>query len=307
MENRNHLQKIIRKRRENSVMIFGNKRDEVIENIHRAAESGDFYATVEPEDPVLTEQQSQAIIDKYVQSRNTLGFKCKTLIARLIANVATWFINRNAEIVGLDKVPNTTKGAILTSNHFSQLDNTPVRHLVKKLGKKRINIVSKVSNLAMTGFFGFMMNYTDIIPIGTDIHSYQRNFLSILSDLLNKNEFVLIYPEQEMWFNYRKPRPVKRGAYYYAAKLDVPIISCFIEMRDLQKKDNNEDFYKVKYIIHVLGALYPDPNKTVKQNSIDMCNADYELKKAAYEKAYGKPLSYTFEPNDIAGWTGAVK
>lgn len=288
-------------------MIIGNKRDEVIENIHRAAEIGDFYTTVEPNDPVLTEQQSKEIIDNYLQSRNKLGFKCKTLTARCMANIATWLLNRNTEIVGLDKLPNTTKGAILTSNHFSPTDNTPVRHLVKKLGKKRINIVSKVSNLAMTGIFGFLMNYADIIPIGADVHSYQREFLSILNELLNKNEYILIYPEQEMWFNYRKPRPVKRGAYYYAAKLGAPIISCFVEMQDLPDKDNNEDFYKVKYIIHILGTLYPDLNKTVKQNSIDMCNADYELKKAAYEKAYGKPLSYTFEPHDIAGWTGAIK
>lgn len=287
-------------------MIIGSKRDEVIENIHRAAQTGDFYKTVEPDDPILTEQQSKEIIDNYVQNRKKLSFKCKTLIARFIANAATWFFNRNTEIVGLDKLPNTTNGAILTGNHFNPADNTPVRYLVKKLGKKRINIVSKVSNLAMSGFLGFLMNYADIIPIGADIHSYQREFLSILDELLSKNEYVLIYPEQEMWFNYRKPRPVKRGAYYYAAKLNTPIISCFVEIRDLPEKTKNEDFYKVKYIIHVLGTLYPDSNKTVKQNSIDMCNADYELKKAAYESIYGKPLSYTFEPQDIAGWTGAI-
>ena len=28
------------------------------------------------------------------------------------------------------------------------------------------------------------------------------------------------------------------------------------------------------------------------------------LKKAIYEKVYGKPLDYSFEPSDIAGWVG---
>ena len=44
--------------------------------------------------------------------------------------------------------------------------------------------------------------------------------------------------EQEMWFNYRKPRPPKRGAYYYAAKFNVPIVSFFVEIRDMDEKEN---------------------------------------------------------------------
>ena len=39
-----------------------------------------------------------------------------------------------------------------------------------------------------------------------------------------------------MWYNYRKPRPLKQGAYYYAAKNNVPIISCFTEIIDKEKK-----------------------------------------------------------------------
>ncbi len=33
-----------------------------------------------------------------------------------------------------------------------------------------------------------------------------------------------------------------------------------------------------------------------------MMKKDYKQKKEAYEKAYGKPLEYAFEPSDIAGW-----
>ena len=108
-----------------------------------------------------------------------------------------------------------------------------------------------------------------------------------------------------MWFNYRKPRPAKRGTYYFAARLNVPVISCFIEMQDLPEMDN-EEFHKVKFIVHVLDVLYPDPEKTDRENSIEMCEKDYALKRAAYEKAYGKPLDYTFESVDIAGWTGEL-
>ena len=50
---------------------------------------------------------------------------------------------------------------------------------------------------------------------------------------------------------------------------------------------------------------YPDPNLSVRENSIAMMNLDYEQRKEAYEQAYGKKLTYDFEPADIAGWVEA--
>ena len=108
-----------------------------------------------------------------------------------------------------------------------------------------------------------------------------------------------------MWFNYRKPRPMKRGAYYFAAKLQAPVVCCFVEMVELPQQDTDE-FCKIQYILHVLDTLYPDPDKSVRQNSVELCQKDQALKNAAYEKAYGKPLSYAFDPHDIAGWHGAA-
>ena len=35
-------------------------------------------------------------------------------------------------------------------------------------------------------------------------------FRTLMQRNLDRNRFILIYPEQEMWFNYRKPRPGKR-------------------------------------------------------------------------------------------------
>lgn len=287
-------------------MIIGDKRELVIENISTAAQNGDFHTKVEVGDPVLTHEESARIIETYLDKSDTISFRAKSYVARKIANLLTRTLNKNTEITGLENLEGLTGGAIITSNHFSPLDNTAVRHLTRKLGKKRINIVSQETNLAMPGIVGFLMNYADIIPIADNKHYMQRDFMSILSDLLKNDEYVLIYPEQEMWFNYRKPRPLKRGAYYYAAKLSVPVVSCFVQMQDLPEEDT-DGFYKVKYIIHILPTIYPDKNKTVKENSIEMCRLDYEQKKQAYEKAYGKPLVYDFEEDDIAGWMGSTR
>ena len=58
-----------------------------------------------------------------------------------------------------------------------------------------------------------------------------------------------------------------------------------------------------KYRLHILDVIYPDTSKSVKENSEEMCQKDYLLKKCAYEKIYAKPLTYDFEISDIAGWT----
>lgn len=286
-------------------MIIGKNRPAVIENIKNAAERGDFYAKVEIDDPVLTAEQSDEIIQNYLKSRKTFPFKIKSFLARRVANILTFTLNRKTDIVGIEKLHEIKGGAIITSNHFSPIENTVIRHLVKKLDKRRINIVCQVTNLAMTGAIGFLMNYGDTVPISDNFRYMQRDFSNVLAKLIEKDEYVLIYPEKEMWFNYRKPRKFKRGAYYYAARLNVPVISCFVEMQDLPQNDKG-DFNKVKYTVHILDVMYPDSNKTVKENSVEMCQKDYELKKEAYERAYNKPLIYTFDQHDIAGWTGTL-
>lgn len=282
-------------------MIIGNKREQVIENIRQATETGTFHVKVEMDDPVLTAEQRRILLQNYLKRRSTLRFRINNLIARQIANGATRELNRTTKIVGLENIRGIGGGAILTSNHFSPIDNTVVRTLAGKMGKKKLCIASQETNLAMPGWFGFLMNYADIIPIGTGFGYMSNHFEPMLKELLDENNYVLIYPEQEMWFNYRKPRPPRRGAYYYAAKFGVPVISCFVEIRTLRELDTPE-FHRVRYVMHVLPPLFPDPAKNVRENSIVMCGRDYRQKKAAYEAAYGKPLDYRFEPEDIAGW-----
>lgn len=282
-------------------MILGDKREEVIENIRKAAEAGSFHSKVEVGDPVLTDKEKESLLKNHLRDKKTLHFRINSWTARRIIGIATRQINKETMIAGLENIEEIRGGAIVTSNHFSPVDNTVVRTLVWKAGKKRLPIVSQETNLAMTGWVGFLMKYADVIPI-SGLHGYMsRKFGPTLKRELDKQRYVLIYPEQEMWFNYRKPRPFKRGAYYYAAKFQVPIISCFVEMADLEELDTPE-FHKIRYIMHVLPVIYPDSEKSVRDNSIAMCRQDYEQKKSAYEAAYGKPLDYQFHPEDIAGW-----
>ena len=287
-------------------MIIGENRKAVIENIKRYAESEQFHNKVEVKDPNLTAEQSRKITDNYIENRNRVLYKFKKCLGVWLAKAATCLINKDTEIIGLDKIPNDLGGVLITSNHFSPLENTVIRHLTNKLGRKDLGIISQTSNFAMKGLVGYLMNYADTIPISTEPRYLARDFLSLLKErLVDKKHAILLYPEQEMWFNYRKPRPPKDGAYFFASKLNVPIVSCFVEMVDLTEDDTPE-FKKVKYILHVLDVLYPDPQKSVRENTEFLSHTDYTLKKNCYESVYGKELTYTFENSDIAGWKGVL-
>ena len=206
----------------------------------------------------------------------------------------------NIEYVGLEKLKDFKGGAIITGNHYSPVDTIPIKELIKNEFNKELYIVSIASNLDLKPPLNFIINHQNIIPLKNTISYLNDKFKPELFNLLKKDEFILIYPEQEMWNNYRKPRPCKRGAYQFASEANVPVISLFTELVDTGISDD-KNFNKLKYVVHVLDIIKPDENLSVRQNSIEMSKKDYELKVKAYEKAYNKKLDYTFDYSDIAG------
>lgn len=282
-------------------MIIGKNKQAVIENIQRAVQEEQFQRKVEVDDPGLSAEEEQKILSRFPGRIQTAGYHLKNKTARGLVEAVTRGVNRNTEITGLEHLRQIHTGAIITSNHFNPLDNTAVRSALKKAGKNRLYIVSQAGNFAMKGVIGFVMNYADTIPLGKDQDYMTGAFPDLIRGILRSGQYVLIYPEQEMWFNYRKPRPLKRGAYYYAARFHVPVISCFVEQVEIKEKENDE-FNKVRYVVHILEPIFPDLQKSVRENSMEMMNRDYEQKRLAYEKAYGRKLTYEFEPGDIAGW-----
>lgn len=277
-------------------------REEVIKNIKSSCDQKQFHNKVETGDPVYTNEERRYMLKKYMRVRKSPYFKILNWIAGRTLDLITWYWNRNTEIQGLENLSNLHQSAIITSNHFNPSENTVIRLLSQKLKRGNLHIVSQDTNLAMTGLLGFYMNYVDIIPISPNRKYMKNDFPNLMSEALQKGQNILIYPEEEMWFNYRKPRPLKRGAYYYASILQAPIISCFVEIVDLPQWEK-EHFHRVKYILHVLPVIYPDKSLSNREDSKKMMEIDYRQKKEAYEKAYGKKLDYTFSNWDIAGWS----
>ena len=86
-----------------------------------------------------------------------------------------------------------------------------------------------------------------------------------------------------------------------AAKFNVPIIPCFVEMREIADEYEPNGFNKLKYTLHIMPPIYPDKNISLKENKDNLKQKDYELKKKAFEESYGREMTYDFNDKDIAG------
>ncbi|MFD1440366.1 MULTISPECIES: 1-acyl-sn-glycerol-3-phosphate acyltransferase [Lacticaseibacillus] len=272
----------------------------VIKNIERAVQDGRFNDKVEVNDPTLAPDAEKAVINHYLASQNTWRHRVNNVIVRTGMNLSARWLGHGIAVTGREHLAAVPGAAIVTSNHFSPVENLIVR---KALGMPRLFIVSQTTNLEMPGTLGYVFNNADILPISGDLNYLAHEFPTLLDTVLDRQHKVLIYPEQEMWYNYRKPRPPKRGAYYYAARFNVPVISCFVAIHTLAKQVSPA-FNKVSYSMQIMPSIFPDPTKSVRENSLAMMKQDYRQKCQAYERAYHRKLTYQFSQDDIAGWRG---
>ncbi|MBR4735551.1 MAG: 1-acyl-sn-glycerol-3-phosphate acyltransferase [Bacteroidales bacterium] len=281
-------------------------REEAIENIRKAASEGRFNDKTEPFDPSPDPAALKADILDYVSKLGTPGFKLKNFAARAIVDlwIKKWSDGVN-EIEGMENLDAVKGPAFITSNHFNPFDNGIHRTMARKAGRGRLVAISQGTNFVMPGLNGFILRNIDVIPLIQDASYMGGAFRELMGKSLDAGRFILIYPEQEMWFNYRKPRPGKRGAFLFAAEYGVPVVPTFVEMVDLPA-EVAPGFHDVKLILHVLPPIFPDPSKSARENSFLMCDSDYNARKSCYERCYARPLSYEFSPWDIAGWIPAV-
>lgn len=275
----------------------------VLDNIAMALQAGDHFRKVEVSDPEITAEDVKRVILPFDNEKRKFKNKILSCIARRIAEKETKKINKLTTIEGLENALRVRGGAMITCNHFNPMDNTVVRYMAMKCGKrKKLDIVIQERNVFMDGFFGFLMRNCNTMPVSQNTHYMARNFKPALKKKLNSGHHVLIYPEQEMWFNYKKPRDTRIGAYHFAAEFGVPIIPCFIEMSEYPGFDEN-GFQNIRYTLHIMPPIYPDPALSIRENREIMQATDMRLKKECYEQAYGVKLDEKFIPErDIAGY-----
>ncbi|NCA95351.1 MAG: 1-acyl-sn-glycerol-3-phosphate acyltransferase [Methanomicrobia archaeon] len=266
---------------------------EVKENIKNSLEKGELNSKVMINDHVVTTFERKQYIVSYDNTKRKITNKLKRVVATMIVNNITRKINKTTTIVGWENLHNYDGGAaIITANHFSPVDSTIVRHFANQIGKKRkLSIVVAESNIFMPGKLGWLLRNVNTMPFSSDFTYLEKNFNPSIKKRLGQKHLILFYPEQEMWPGYTKPRQLKPGAYHYASKFGVPVIPTFITM----KMERNS----IHYTMHILPIIYPDPNKSFKDNKEEMMRSDFDYKKRCYELFYKTELSYVFNEKDL--------
>ena len=78
------------------------------------------------------------------------------------------------------------------------------------------------------------------------------------------------------------------------ARATVPVLPVFITM-DETDRIGADGFPILAYTITFHPPIYPDAEKSIRENALEMCRKNYECCKATYESEYGIPLVYTTE------------
>ncbi len=197
------------------------------------------------------------------------------------------------EINGLENYKEVKGGAFITCNHFSPNDNYAVWRSIKgefKKGKRLYKVIREGNYTNFKGLFGFMFRHCNTLPLSSNTETMKK-FYNAVETLIKRGEKILIYPEQAMWWNYKKPRPLKNGAFRFSAKTFSPIIPAFITMENTNKI-GADGFNIPAYTVWFLPAIYPKENLSVKENTEYLKEENYRVWKELYEKVYKIPLKY---------------
>ena len=227
--------------------------------------------------------------------------KFSSKVSRRIANfVADHFFLRLIKkeklvidgVTGEEHLTALKNGAIVTCNHFHPYDNYAVFHCIRKaLPKKYLYKVIREGNYTnFPGLYGYFFRHCNTLPLSSNRRT-MMNFMSAVNTLLKNGESILIYPEQGMWWNYRKPRPFKIGGFKMAYRAGVPVLPTFITMTDDTRLD--ESGYPIqRYTVHIMPPIYPDETLGEKVGAEKMKDEAYALCKAKYKEIYGVPVTY---------------
>jgi len=292
----NFLQAVVRKN-------LAPDRVMVLKKIEQYEREGRFDEDVENDPPA-----PMLMPDKIEYIRNGPFSRIKAGIAYLAARI---FVKRLIakkqfivkEIKGIEHFRALDSGAIITCNHFNPFDSFAIQmaYLASKQKKNKrtfYRVIREGNYTNFPGFYGFLMRNCDTLPLSSNLRT-MRKFVRATDKLLQDGHFILIYPEQSLWWNYRKPKPLKSGGFSMAAKNNVPVLPCFITMQDSNVM-GKDGFYVQEYTIHISKPIYPDPERSYRENIQFLMDENYAVWKDIYEKEYGLPLTYETEEKDCA-------
>ena len=261
---------------------------------------GQFDVDVEEDPPTIPLLKEDV---DYLREKRTNRIKSK-----IAYTVGEMFVNELLkenkliikEVKGMENLKNLKSGAVLTCNHFNPFDSLAIEKVFRlskqHKNKKLYKVIREGNYTNFPGLYGFFFRNCDTLPLSSSKETMVE-FMKAVDTILQRNDFILIYPEQSMWWNYKKPKPLKKGAFKFAAKNKVPVLPIFITMED--SEIIGEDGFPVQeYTINIGKPIYPDSQLNERENTVKMMDKNFETWKKVYEDFYKIPLEYTTIQNE---------
>ncbi len=282
-------------------------RVEILHKIEQYERDGRFDEDVENDPPgrVLMPDDIEYI-------RRTKAEKLKTKLAFKMAHKFVDELIEDKkliikEIKGIENFKELPCGAVITCNHFNAYDSFAIQlayEAADQPNRSFWRVIREGNYTSFPGFYGFLMRHCNTLPLSSNVDTMKK-FFKAIDELIRGGDYVLFYPEQSMWWNYRKPKPLKRGAYLCAARSAAPVLPCFITMKDSDVM-GEDGFYIQEYTIHISPPIYPEQGLSRREQADKMMLRNYELWKEIYETEYHIPLSYTTSDENMAQLEGFV-
>lgn len=273
------------------------ERLEILEEIERLEKMGQFDKDPEKDPPTI-----KLLPEEVDYLKEKLTSKVKTSFANRIGEKFLELIIKNKKLLikkinGIENLNAIENGAIITCNHFNPFDVFAIEKVFKSSElvetKKLYKVIREGNYTNFPGLYGFFFRNCDTLPLSSS-NKTMMEFLKASDTILTRGDFILMYPEQSLWWNYRKPKPLKPGAFKIAARNKVPVLPVFITMED--SEFIGEDGFPIQeYTINIGKAIYPDIKLSERENTQIMKTKNYEIWKKLYEDFYKIPLVYTTE------------
>jgi len=267
---------------------------EVLKKIEDLERNGIFDVDVEEDPPTIPLDAKDV---DYLKQKET-----SKIMRKVAIKVGEGFVNvlmRNNKLIikqinGIENMQNVKTGAMITCNHFNPFDSFTVEKVFRISGqsksKKLYKVIREGNYTNFSGLYGFFFRNCDTLPLSSNKKTMVA-FMKAVDTILKRKDFILIYPEQSMWWNYRKPKPLKDGAFKIAARNNVPVIPVFITMQD-SEIIGDDGFPVQEYIVNIEEPIYPDEKLSEKENANIMKDKNFEVWKKVYEEFYNMPLQY---------------
>lgn len=227
--------------------------------------------------------------------KRALSFGAARLYFRRLLRQKKLYLNPTE---GIEHLSGVDGGAVITCNHFHPYDSFIMQKVfdASKRKGRMYRIIREGNYTAFPGFYGMLMRHCDTLPLSSD-PATMKLFLKATKAALDEKNCLLIYAEQSLWWNYRKPKPFKNGAFEIAARRGVPVVPCFITFVDTDRI-GDDGFPILSYTPHIGAPIYPDPALSKREAAESMRLQNEAFCKEIYERVYGIPLVYTTEKAD---------